>query len=70
MSAIKKWALGGLIACVIGCFVFGFVLITGEMPGKTVLAIIPWIVGIAGVFGIIVKLPDWSNPPNARAPPG
>ena len=38
MGAIKKWALGGLIGCIIGCFVFGFVLITGEMPAATILA--------------------------------
>ena len=69
MSALRKWALGGLIGCVIGVIIFGFVLITGEMPGSDLFAIITWIVGIAGVFGIVVKLPDWSNPPNARAPP-
>lgn len=69
MSALRKWALGGLIGCVIGVIIFGFVLITGEMPGGDLFAIIAWIVGIAGVFGIVVKLPDWSNPPNARAPP-
>lgn len=69
MSALRKWALGGLIGCVIGVIIFGFVLITGEMPGSDLFAIIAWIVGIAGVFGIVVKLPDWSNPPSARAPP-
>jgi len=70
MSAIRKWALGGLIASVIGCIVFGFVFIKGEMPGADFLAVISWVVGIAGVFGIVVKLPDWSTPPTAaRAPP-
>ena len=69
MSAIKKWALGGLIACIIGMFVFGFVLVTGEMPGAVVLGIITFVVGFLGTFGIIVKLPGWSDPPNARAPP-
>ena len=69
MSVLRKWALGGLIGCVIGCVIFGFVLVKGEMPGSNVFAIIVWIVGIAGVFGIVIKLPDWSNPPNARAPP-
>jgi uncharacterized membrane protein HdeD (DUF308 family) len=70
MSALRKWALGGLIACVIGCIVFGFVFIKGEMPGSDFFAVIAWVVGIAGVFGIVVKLPDWSNPPaQPRAPP-
>ncbi len=69
MSVLRKWALGGLIGCVIGVIIFGFVLVKGEMPGSDLFAIIAWIVGIAGVFGIVVKLPDWSNPPNARAPP-
>ncbi len=69
MSVLRKWALGGLIGCVIGVIIFGFVLIKGEMPGSDLFAIITWIVGIVGVFGIVVKLPDWSNPPNARAPP-
>jgi len=69
MSAIKKWALGGLIGCIIGCFVFGFVLITGEMPAATILAIITFVVGFLGTFGIIVTLPDWKNPPSARTPP-
>jgi len=69
MSAIKKWALGGLIGCIIGCFVFGFVLITGEMPAATILAIITFVVGFLGTFGIIVTLPDWKNPPSARVPP-
>jgi len=69
MSALKKWALGGLIACILGVFVFGFVLISGEMPGTVVLGIITFVVGFLGTFGIIVKLPDWSDPPNNRGPP-
>lgn len=64
MSAIRKWALGGLIGCVAGVFVFGFVLVTGTFPGANVLAVVSWVIGIAGVFGIVVKLPDWSNPPS------
>ena len=68
MSALRKWALGGLIACIIGVILFGFVLITGDMPGSTFFAIIAWVVGIAGVFGISIKLPDWSDPPSARSP--
>ena len=69
MSAFRKWALGCLIACVIGVLVFGFALIKGVMPGGNFLGIITLVVGVAGVFGIVVKLPDWSNPPNAHAPP-
>jgi len=69
MSALQKWALGGLIACIIGVFVFGFVLITGDMPGAVIMGIITFLVGFLGTFGIIVKLPDFTKPSSARAPP-
>ncbi len=69
MSALRKWALGGLLGCVIGMIIFGFVLITGEMPGSDILGVIPIVVGLAGVFGIIVAIPNFKDPPNARSPP-
>jgi len=63
MSAVKKWALGGLVGCVAGMFVFGTVLITGHMPGSNVLGIISYVVAVLGVFGVAVRVPDWNNPP-------
>ena len=69
MSAVKKWALGGIIACIIGLIVFATVFITGEMPGATIMGIIGYVVSIAGIFGIVVKRIWEDGPPNARAPP-
>ena len=62
MSAIKKWALGGLIACVVGMFVFGYTFFKGSLPAGNILGILSMIVGALGAFGIIVKLPDFTKP--------
>jgi len=62
MSAIKKWALGGLIACVAGMFVFGYTFFKGALPGGNILGILSMVVGALGAFGIIVKLPDFTAP--------
>ena len=69
MSTVKKWALGGIITCVIGLIVFSTVFITGEMPGATIMGIIGYVVSIAGIFGITVTAIWGSGPPSARAPP-
>ena len=69
MSNVKKWALGGMITCVIGLIVFATVFITGEMPGATIMGIIGYVVSIAGIFGITVTAIWGEGPPSARAPP-
>lgn len=69
MSNVKKWALGGIITCVIGLIVFATVFITGEMPGATIMGIIGYVISIAGIFGVVVTSIWGSGPPSARAPP-
>ena len=69
MSAVKKWALGGIITCIIGLIVFSTVFITGEMPKGTVMGIIGYVISIAGIFGVTVTSIWGSGPPSARAPP-
>ena len=69
MSVVKKWALGGIITCVIGLIVFSTVFITGEMPGSTIMGIIGYVISIMGIFGIVVTKVWGEGPPSARAPP-
>jgi hypothetical protein len=62
MSALKKWALGGLIGCVIGTIVFAWYFFAKTPPPVKFLGILPTIVSILGILGIIVKLPDLLAP--------
>jgi len=68
MSALKKWALGGMICAAIALFIFSTIFITGEVPGQKVMAVFGYVFLVMDALGIFVFKP-WSNPPTARAPP-
>jgi len=69
MSAVRKWALGGMICAAIALFVFATVFITGDMPGAKVLGIIGYAFVAMEMFGLFIFKPWQDGPPHSGTPP-
>ena len=69
MSALKKWALGGMICAAVALFIFATVFITGEEPGHKVMGVLGYVFMVMEAVGLLVFKPWQNGPPSARAPP-